>query len=306
MTVTCVVQARTGSTRLPNKVLADVGGLPMLAFQLRRLAPLTRSSGLSLVVATSDQDADDPITALAEDEGVDVFRGSELDVLDRFDAALSAHPADHIVRLTADCPLVDPDVVHIVLDLHQRVRADYTSNTLVRTFPDGMDVEVLTARALRAAAAQATEPVEREHVTPFVYRRPSRFLIAQQTTPEAAGAERWTIDRAEDLAWLRDVVGRLADRAAPWAEILATVGREAPADGLQLRPEAPAEVELGPYQRRWTVLDDRLAVGEAAIEVDDGVGRVRVITPSNRHDDVLRALRAALSADLQVRELLDS
>src|SRR5262249_44341278 len=149
-----------------------------LAFMLDRLAPF---DGGPVVVATSDDARDNPIATLARESGVDVVRGSESDVLSRFIVALDTHTHAHdaVVRLTADCPLADPDVVADALALHARTRAAYTSNTLLRTFPDGLDVEVVAASALRDAAAQATDPDEREHVTPYLQRRPDRFPIAQ-------------------------------------------------------------------------------------------------------------------------------
>jgi spore coat polysaccharide biosynthesis protein SpsF len=153
MTTIGVVQARTGSTRLPGKVLADLGGEPLLAFMLRRLRPIAVDR---LVVATSDDRRDDAVAAVAERAGVAVVRGPEDDVLARFAIALDAHPADTVVRLTADCPLVDPDVVDEALALHRRSGAAYTSNTLIRTFPDGLDVEVVSADALTDAASHAT------------------------------------------------------------------------------------------------------------------------------------------------------
>ena len=162
--VVAVVQARTGSTRLPGKVLADVGGMPMLEFMLRRLAPLP----WEVVVATSDRPADDEVVSVGRSCGVEVVRGPEGDVLSRFLVALDAHPAKHVVRLTGDCPLSDPRVVRAAVALHREASAAYTSNVLPRTFPKGLDCEVMSARALREAASEATAAPEREHVTPFL------------------------------------------------------------------------------------------------------------------------------------------
>src|SRR5204862_6675946 len=134
-----------------------------------------------------------------ESVGVPVVRGEEADVLSRFALALDTHPADTIVRLTADCPLADPAIVADALALHDRAGAAYTSNSLVRTFPDGLDVEVIAATALRDAHAEAADPLEREHVTPFVYRRPERYRLRALRTPELLGDERWTVDTAADL-----------------------------------------------------------------------------------------------------------
>src|SRR3954470_8407931 len=144
----CVVQARTGSTRLPGKVLADLGGRPMLRFLLDRLAPLGVDD---IVVATSTEERDDAVADLALAAGRPVVRGSEQDVLDRFVAALDTFPARHVVRITADCPLSDPKLIDAVVARHRETRADYTTNTLPRTFPKGLDVEVVSADALRVA-----------------------------------------------------------------------------------------------------------------------------------------------------------
>ena len=236
----CVVQARTGSTRLPGKVLQELGGRPLLRYMLDRLADLRVDE---LVVATSALDRDDPVAGIASDAGRPVVRGSESDVLDRFSAALDAHPADHVVRLTADCPLADPALVESVLARHLDRGADYTSNVFPRTFPRGLDCEVMTAAALRAACAEAVDPAEHEHVTPFLYRRPERFALANLRNDVALGREGWTVDTAEDLAFVREIVARMDDGGAngdsfSWREAWSTVGpREpAPTDTVVLVP----------------------------------------------------------------------
>jgi spore coat polysaccharide biosynthesis protein SpsF len=223
MSTLCVVQARMGSTRLPGKVMADLAGRPALAFMLDRLAPLDVDQ---LVVATSTAVADDRIEVLAEERAVAVVRGSEQDVLARFIRALDAYPATNVVRLTADCPLMDPALVCEALDVHAREGADYTSNTLARTFPDGLDVEVVTATALRQANEESADPAEREHVTPFVYRRPDRYKLAGFESGDDLGAERWTLDTAADLGRIREIVGKLDDPVgAGWREVLAVARR---------------------------------------------------------------------------------
>ena len=222
MSTLCVVQARMGSTRLPGKVLANLGGRPALALMLGRLAGVAVDR---LVVATSDLPADDTIEQVASERDVAVVRGPHHDVLARFVVALDTYPATDVIRLTADCPLADPAVIGATLDLHRREGVDYTSNTLVRTFPDGLDVEVVTAAALREADAEATDPYEREHVTPFVYRRPDRYRLASFEDSEDFSAERWTLDTAADLEWLRATVAKLDDPVtASWREVLAAVG----------------------------------------------------------------------------------
>lgn len=218
MSVLVVIQARMGSTRLPGKVLADLGGRPLLGLQLARL---DRLPDAQIVVATSDLPGDDPVTALADQYGVPWIRGPERDVLTRFRLALDAHPADEVVRLTADCPLTDPDLVGAAVALRRVTGADYAGNTPIRTFPDGLDVEVMTAATLLAAAAEAVEPDDREHVTRFVLQRPDRFRLANLRGPVELASERWTVDTDADLARVRAIVARLPDAvAAGWEEIL--------------------------------------------------------------------------------------
>lgn len=208
--ILAIVQARMSSSRLPGKVAADVCGRPMLALQLSRLARCRRID--RLVMATSVEPEDDTVVRIADAAGVAVHRGPLADVLARFAGAAEAFgPANHIVRLTADCPLADPAIIDACIDLHLRLGTDYTSNAIARTYPDGLDVEVMTAATLAAAAAEAQEPADREHVTRFIYRCPARFrmgVLAQETD---RSADRWTVDTPEDLAMVRAVVAGLPD-----------------------------------------------------------------------------------------------
>jgi spore coat polysaccharide biosynthesis protein SpsF (cytidylyltransferase family)/GNAT superfamily N-acetyltransferase len=243
MQTLCVVQARTGSTRLPGKVLADVGGRPMLRYLLERLEPLTVDE---IVVATSSEARDDPIAEIATAAGRPVVRGSEHDVLDRFVSTLDAHPAQHVVRITADCPLTDPALVDAVVAHHRKTKADYTTNTLPRTFPKGLDVEVASADALRVAHAEATTTTEREHVMPFLYRRPERFRLANLRNNVPLGDERWTVDTAEDLAVVRDIADRMGERRFGWRDVLSVVGQSTAATtgSVSLRPAYPSDAEF--------------------------------------------------------------
>lgn len=341
----CVVQARTGSTRLPGKVLQDLGGVPMLEFMLRRLAALDVAQ---VVVATSTLDRDDAVAEIADRCGVGVVRGSESDVLARFVTALDRFPAPTVVRLTADCPLTDPAIVAAVLDRHHERGADYTTNVLPRSFPKGLDVEVVSADALRTADRDATDPDEREHVTPYLYRRPERFRLANLDSTLNAGDERWTVDTAEDLERVRAILAAVGDPLADWHTLLAAFGRTAlrPAPGaVVLRPARADDrdfvlaVRNEPESVRWSisrsavgprdhaawftaVLDDpgrrlRIAeldgrrVGFARVDVRSGVGAVSIaLAPDVRGRGLGRAVLAALvddvHADCQVRELVAS
>lgn len=241
MTVTCVIQARMGSTRLPGKVMADLAGRPMLQFQLERLL---RDPPGTIVIATSTSSGDDPVADLADRVGVPCVRGSELDVLDRFIRVLEVYPADTVVRLTGDCPLSDPMIVREALDAHRTTRATYVSNTLIRTFPDGLDVEVVDSGALLDAAAETTDLAEREHVTPYVYRHPERYSLSAIRSLDLLGDERWTVDTLDDLAFVRRGVGLLDNSLHfTWREFLQVAGTTAPAlhDSIHLRPAASAD-----------------------------------------------------------------
>lgn len=199
-----ILQARMSSTRLPGKVMADLLGRPMIERQLERLRrceTLTR-----LVVATSSDASDDPLAEFLGGLGVDVFRGALQDVLARFAGAAEAFGlAGTIVRLTADCPLADPQVIDGCVRLQAEAGVDYASNALKRTYPRGLDVEVFTLAALRIAAAEAADPYEREHVTPFLYRRPERFGIADLVQARDESALRWTVDTPADFDFVRRV-----------------------------------------------------------------------------------------------------
>jgi spore coat polysaccharide biosynthesis protein SpsF len=204
-----IIQARMSSTRLPGKVLADVAGAPMLGRQVERLRRSRRMD--ELVVATSDQASDDAVADYAARLDLTVVRGPLEDVLGRFGRALDAYPeAATVVRMTADCPLTDWRVLDAVIDHHAAAKADYASNTpQVRTYPHGLDVEVMTARALRTALFEATDPYDREHVTPFLYRNPQRFRLEFLSQTPSLAHLRWTVDHPEDLDFVRHVYGAL-------------------------------------------------------------------------------------------------
>jgi spore coat polysaccharide biosynthesis protein SpsF len=203
--ILAVLQARMSSTRLPGKVLAHVAGAPMI---LRQIERLRRARTLDrIVVATSVEAGDDVLAQTLASAGVPVHRGDLRDVLGRFIGALDAFgPAETLVRLTADCPLADPTVIDATIGRFHETGADYASNVAEpRTFPKGLDVEVMRADALRRAAAETDDPYDREHVTPFLYRNPDRFLLAGHVQDADEGEVRWTVDRPDDLDFVRAV-----------------------------------------------------------------------------------------------------
>ena len=195
-----------GSTRLPGKVLLPIHGRPLLDRLLDRLELV--ASPHTTIVATTTLREDDNIERLCSARGVSVFRGSADDVLDRYQGAAAHCGATQVARVTGDCPIIDPRIVDRVIELF-RTGCDYASNTLERTFPRGLDVEVFTRRALDEAAAEAREPYEREHVTPFLYRRPERFKLCNLANERDEGAERWTVDTREDFELVSKIVGAL-------------------------------------------------------------------------------------------------
>ena len=204
-----ILQARMTSSRLPGKVMAPVLGEPMIGRQIERLR---RSVQIDrLIVATSAEPSDDALAAYCLSLGLGVVRGALDDVLGRFATALADHPdADVVVRLTADCPLADPVVIDAVIARHHAAGADYTSNTLgTRTYPHGLDAEVVRAEVLLQAARLADDPYEREHVTPYIYRRPEVFRLAGVTRRPSLARLRWTVDVADDLAFVRGVYASL-------------------------------------------------------------------------------------------------
>lgn len=218
-----IVQARLSSTRLPGKVLADLGGEPVLAVLLRRLH-LAEEVG-EVVLATSDEESDGPVAQLGHDLEIEVHRGPLHDTLSRFVGALGDRPGP-VVRITGDCPLLDPGVVDRVIHLFDATpECAYASNVDPRSFPDGLDVEVISRAALLAVDADDLDPSDREHVTPAIRRDPARFASAALLADDDLRDLRWTLDTADDLTFIRAVLDRLGPRrhTAACAEVLAAI-----------------------------------------------------------------------------------
>lgn len=225
MRIVAVVQARIGSSRLPGKVLKGLGGQSVLARVVQRLR---RSSLISeVVIATSVSPGDEAVVREAERLNVGCSRGSEADVLDRFYHAAHAFHADVIVRITSDCPLIDPDITDQTIRAFLDEQPDYASNGLERTYPRGLDTEAMTADALARAWRKASEPYQREHVTPFLYEHPDLFKILSVTNDIDYSEHRWTLDTPEDLEFIRAVYERFGDGDDfSWREVLQLVERE--------------------------------------------------------------------------------
>lgn len=200
-----ITQARMTSTRLPGKVLLEIGGRTVLDHHLDRLA----AAGLAVHVATTVNATDDPVVALAERRGLPVHRGSEDDVLARFADCASAYGLDVVVRVTSDCPLIDGDVIAAALEdyLAEDDTDLYVSNALERTFPRGMDFEIFSGAALREAAERADEPAQREHVTPYFYTNVNgRMVLRNVALPADHSGYRVTLDTEDDLELIRALI----------------------------------------------------------------------------------------------------
>ena len=198
-----VLQARTSSSRMPGTVMAPILQEPMIWRQIERIR---RARSLDkLVVATSEEPSDDGLAGFLLGRGMTVYRGELNDVLGRFAACAEAWGPTHVVRMTADCPLIEPRLIDAVVALALENRAAYATNFEPRTYPDGLDVEVMTAEALATAHREASETYDREHVTPFLRNRPQRFPQGSLVQATDLGALRWTVDRPEDFAFVRAV-----------------------------------------------------------------------------------------------------
>lgn len=201
MNIVAIIQARLGSTRLPKKVLLDLEGRTVLERVVERVRA---SQDISMaVVATTILEDDREIVQLGDKAGFEVYCGSSDDVLDRYYQAARFFKADHVVRVTADCPMMDPRVISAVVERHLREGADYTSNICPPTYPDGEDVEVLTFAALERAWSEAKLKSDREHVTTYIRNNMGLFHTANVKHGCDLSAKRWTLDNVEDYEFLR-------------------------------------------------------------------------------------------------------
>jgi spore coat polysaccharide biosynthesis protein SpsF len=237
MRTVVVVQARTGSTRLPGKVLMPLANRPLLHRMLERV--LAANTPSAIVVATTRDRGDDVIEALAKEAGVACFRGHSTDLLDRHYGAALTFQADVVVKIPSDCPLVDPAVIDRVIGCYaaHADAADFVSNLHPATYPDGNDVEVIPLRVLETAWTEATEEHEREHTTPFIWERSDRFRIANvswESGLDYSSTHRWTIDYLEDYQFLAAVYEAL------WTETRPVFSLRDVLSLLEARPEIAA------------------------------------------------------------------
>lgn len=238
MRIVAIVQARMTSTRLPGKVLLEVEGKPLLTYLVERLR---RANTINeICIATTVNETDDVLAEFCQEQGIRCYRGSEHDVLSRYYHAAVEAKADVVVRITSDCPLIDPAVVDKAVKyyLDNGGMYDYVSNSLERTYPRGMDTEVFSFRALEEAYNHADKAYEREHVTPYLYQNPERFRLSNVAYGEYQAKYRWTVDTPEDFELVKLILEslyvtnptftledtlQLLHRHPHWSEINATI-----------------------------------------------------------------------------------
>jgi spore coat polysaccharide biosynthesis protein SpsF (cytidylyltransferase family) len=239
-----IIQARLGSTRLPGKVLADVCGEPMIARQMARMSRARMLHGI--VVAIPDGPKDDYLAGVCLDYGWALYRGSEQDVLSRYLGAAEAAEADIVVRVTADCPLIDPRVLDATVTMHLGMPLDFTANNLIPTWPHGLDVEVMSRATLAMAAAKATTAYDREHVTPWITRASAGgaiFRLGNLPAPaEGLSGYRLTVDWPADLAVVREIVRHFNPGTPSYVDVLRFLDSRPDLRALNARYERPHAV----------------------------------------------------------------
>lgn len=209
MKTVIIDQARMTSTRLPGKVLKEVLGKSLLEYQIERLKRAKEAD--ELIIATTINDTDQPVVELCNKLNINYYRGSEEDVLSRYYEAAMKYQADIVVRVTADCPIIDPRVVDSIIRYFKdnQDKYDYVSNTLERTYPRGMDTEVFPIHVLKEAQLNALDPSEREHVTPYIYWRPHKYRLGVIRYAQDQSKHRWTIDQIEDFLLINNIIKEL-------------------------------------------------------------------------------------------------
>jgi spore coat polysaccharide biosynthesis protein SpsF len=226
MKTVAIIQARMSSSRLPGKVLKEAGGLPLLQRMVERVRRAQKVD--ETLVATTIDPSDDTIAEFCAAHQILYFRGDLMDVLDRYYQAARSTKADLIVRLTGDCPFIDPVLIDETIAALQRAGADFSCNRLppplTRTYPIGLDVEVCTFAALENVWKNAKEKHEREHVMPYLYEIPGRFKVVKVDYTQDYGSYRWTVDTPEDLEFVRAIYAALDNRNDfSWLEVLRLV-----------------------------------------------------------------------------------
>ena len=208
--ITVMIQARTGSSRLPNKVLEKIENKPMIWHVINRVKQIKSVQQIALI--TTNENSDKVLLKIAEDEGIIGFAGSTDDVLDRHYQCAQKIDADPIIRITGDCPLIDPFLVEDILQFYLTHNFDYVSNTIIPTYPDGLDTEIFSFSTLEKLAHYVKLHSEREHVTLAIPKNPQLFQFFNYKNKEDLSSFRWTVDRDVDLQFVREIYSRMAPR----------------------------------------------------------------------------------------------
>lgn len=205
--VVAIIQARNGSTRLPGKIFLPLNDKPILLHVFNRLK--TTNNIDKIVIATTTEKDDDKVEDFCSENSIDFIRGSSDDVLSRYYHAATKYKADTIVRITSDCPLIDPIITDKIIESFFMTDADYMSNCIVRTFPRGLDTEVFSLHALTKAFHNANQKPEREHVTPFIYNNSNIFNVKNYIGDKDYSNLRWTVDTKEDYELVKKIYNML-------------------------------------------------------------------------------------------------
>jgi spore coat polysaccharide biosynthesis protein SpsF len=208
--IVTVIQARTGSTRLPNKVMLSICGKPLLLRMVERVMKAKLSG--TIVIATSTEKEDDPIEELCRKERLRCFRGHPTDLLDRHYFAAKKYKADAVAKIPSDCPLIDPNIIDVIFKFFHDHYFDYVSNLHPATYPDGNDVEIMSFGALETAWNEASKDFEREHTTPYLWEHPDKFKMGNikwKSGLDYSTSHRWTIDYEEDYIFIRTIFDEL-------------------------------------------------------------------------------------------------
>ena len=206
-TVTAIIQARMTSTRLPGKVMLEVLGKPLLYYLIERLQS-TASIG-DIILTTTVNAQDDSVAKLGSALGIDIFRGSENNVLSRYYEAAKTFGAKHIMRITADCPLIDPDMLDKLVKFYFKNGFDFACNCNPPTLPDGLDAEIFTFQALEHAHEHAIRPSCLEHVTTYIRNHPNAFSLGSWSYPKNLSFLRWTVDEPDDFVLIKKIIEAL-------------------------------------------------------------------------------------------------
>ncbi len=205
--ISVLIQTRTGSSRLQNKVLKTIEGKPTIWHVINRVKQIDSVEQIALI--TTKKPEDEILLKIAEENGIIGFAGNELDVLDRHFQCAKEIKADPIIRITSDCPLIDPILSEKSLQYYLSNKYDFVSNTITPTFPDGLDTEIFSYGALEKAACEAKLPSEREHVTPYFTKHPEKFKISNYANDSDLSNLRFTLDREQDLIFIREIYSRM-------------------------------------------------------------------------------------------------